>query len=293
MLMEPVLSPEQQSSSSSRGLDFIYIGTPKAGSTWLFEALREHPDARLLASKSSTHFETDNPGPIGDYRKLLTRLDPGGKAGEIAHDAYIYGGTAQRLRDAFPQVKVLACLREPGDFARSMLSWLATHTNLYGSNVAEITAHPHYHAVMDYVGKLAPFYELFAREQVKVVFFDDFAADAVGFYREICAFLGLSSEFRPEVLERVVNPARPPRVAALTHSIFRAGRIERAIGLGGLVEGAKRSKLMEGVLYAQPSSEVDPAIHEAAARTRAAARPRLDELEALIGRPVPPAWRGE
>jgi hypothetical protein len=95
------------------------------------------------------------------------------------------------------------------------------------------------------------------------------------------------------VLERVVNPARPPRVAALTHSIFRAGRIARAIGLGGLVEGAKRSKLMEGVLYAQPSSEVDPAIHEAAARTRAAARPRLDELEALIGRPVPPAWRGE
>jgi hypothetical protein len=43
------------------GPTFIYIGTPKAGSSWLFEAFNENPDIFVHPAKSgkktSQHFE--------------------------------------------------------------------------------------------------------------------------------------------------------------------------------------------------------------------------------------------
>ena len=162
----------------ARDLDFIYVGLPKAGSTWLFEALGEHPDARLLPSKSSKYFESDAPGPISEYRNLLARVEPGGKVGEISHDAYVRTDTAQRLRDNFPDVRILVCLREPGSFVQSMLLWLKTHTNLYGSGPEEIASNAYIRDAMDFAGRLKPFYDLFPADQVKVVFFAEPSAAA-------------------------------------------------------------------------------------------------------------------
>lgn len=280
-----------ESRSITRDLDFIYVGLPKAGSTWLFEALAEHPEARLLPSKTSKYFESDTPAPIGAYRKLLARLEPGGKVGEISHDACFHADTAQRLRDHFPDVRILVCLREPGAFAQSMLLWLGTHTNLYGSGPQEITSNAYIRGAMDFVGRLQPFYELFPAEQIKVLFFDDLVDDAPGFFREICTFIGISPDFEPSILRQIVNPARPPRVTVLTHAVFHMGRVVRALGLGGFVERVKRWSWLEALLYAPPSSAIDPAIREAAEKARRDARPTLEALERLIGRPVPPAWR--
>ena len=41
--------------------NFIYVGAPKSGSTWLFEALKEHPQVYVAPEKSTTYFEEDGP----------------------------------------------------------------------------------------------------------------------------------------------------------------------------------------------------------------------------------------
>jgi hypothetical protein len=274
-----------------RDLDFIYVGLPKAGSTWLFEALREHPGARVLASKSSKFFESDAPGSLADYRKLLARLEPGGLAGEISHDAYMYDNTAPRLHEAFPDVRILACLREPGDFAQSVLTWWTTHTREFGNCPREMVTHSHFRAAVDQLSRLQAFYELFPRERIKVVLFDDLVANPNAFYDEICGFLGLSNEYRPACLSSVVNMARPPRYPLLTRAIYRTGDVVRNAGFGDLVERAKRSPTLDTLLYMPSASPSDPEIVREAEKIRKAARPNLDRLEDLIGRPVPPAWR--
>ncbi len=274
----------------SRELDFIYIGTPKAGSTWLFEALRAHPEARLFPSKASKFFETEKPGSITGYRRQLDRFEEGGKIGEISHDAYLYPHNAKLLREQFPDVKIIACLREPGDFAKSMLLWLQTHTHMFGDDAASMTSHPHLRRAMDFVGQLRPFYDLFPADQIRIVFFEDLKSDPRGFYNDICAHIGISPAFEPEVLQQVVNPARAPRFPAVTHAIFDAGVLVRKAGFGDLVEAAKRFGPLEKLLY-KPRAEIDPAVLESAEAEREKARAIFDPLEQLIGRKLPSRWR--
>lgn len=275
-----------------RDLDFIYVGLPKAGSTWLFDVLREHPDVRMLASKSSKFFETDLPGSLDEYRDLLGQMKPDGKAGEISHDAYMYESTAPRLREAFPSVRILACLREPGDFARSVLTWWTTHTREFGHSPQEMASHPQFRAATDPLARLEPFYRLFPREQIKVMLFDDLVADPDGFYGEICDFLGLSEAYRPAGLTKVVNKARPPRYPLLTRAIYRSGDVFRTAGFGALVERAKRSTALDMLLYAPSSSGrgADREILREVEEVRKAVRPSLRQLERLIDRPIPPTW---
>ncbi len=276
--------------SAQRDLDFIYIGQPKSGSTWLFEALRTHSEVRLLPSKSSKYFETDERLDLRPYRELLSQLPDGGLVGEISHDSYMYTSTAERLYEAFPKVKIIVCLREPGAFAQSVLQWWSTHTKKFGDTPEEMRRHPHFRAAMDYEGGLKRYLDRFPAEQIHVVFFDQLKSDPVGFYASICDFLGVGKEKSAEELTRVVNKARPPRIPSITRTIYEAGDVFRRAGMGNFVEAVKRSETVQTVLYA-PERPVDKAIIEAAAAEREALADRLNELEALLPGPLPLGWR--
>ena len=277
--------------AAHRKLDFIYIGTPKAGSTWLFESLRNHPDVRLFPSKASKFFESETPTPIGEYRRQLDRFAPGGKIGEISHDAYLYPHNAAILREHFPEVRVLVCLREPGDFARSLLQWLQAHTSQYGDGAEAMMAHPRLRAWMDFAGGLRRFYDVFPHEQIKVLFFEEFQADPRRFYEDVCRHIGVTSSCEPEVLRRIVNPARSPRFPLVTHAAFHAGVLTRKLGFGKLVEDAKRWRLLEKILYS-PEATIHPSVLAAARRERDRSRAMFDALETLIGCRLPERWHG-
>lgn len=276
---------------------FIYVGAPKSGSTWLFEALRAHPGVWVVPGKSTSWFECEEPGPDAGYAERFRAAGPGQIAGEIAHDAWMYPRTAARLAAGFPQMRILACLREPGAFARSTLRWWLTHTTRYGATVAEMTAHPWFRASIDYPGRLAPFYDAFPAGQVRVVFQEDLKADASAFLREVLDFLGVDPDVRPAVLDEVVNPARTPRYPALTRTVYAVGGALRGLGLGGMVERAKRAPVLNRALYAADAAPAgadagaEADIERAVAQVRAGMAPRLAALEAMIGRPVPAVWR--
>lgn len=274
-----------------RDLDFIYVGAPKSASTWLFEVLRKHPGAYVLPSKSSGFFETDTAGPVDLYRALLAPAPAMSRVGEIAHDAYLYPGSARRLREAFPQVRIIACLREPGDLAASILKWWATHTRRFGNAVSEMTRHPHFRRQMDYAECLRPFFAEFPAEQIKILFFDDLVNDALRFYGEVCEFIGLDCTFETAKLSTMVNGARSARIPALTKAIYALGGVGRRLGLGTYVERAKRARLLGTLLYSGQAAPAVPEIAQAALRERSLAQSRLASLEQLIGRPVPASWR--
>ena len=271
-------------------LDFIYIGTPKAGSTWLFEALRHHPEVQLFPGKASKYFETDTPRPIAEYEQQLNRFEGSGKIGEISHDAYLYPHNAALLREHNPDLKILVCLREPGDFARSLILWLHAHTRDYSDCAQDMLNHPKIRSWMNYAAGLQPFFAEFPADQIKVLFFEDFKANPAKFYRDVCDHVGISHEWQPASLQAVVNPARAPRFDLLTQIVFKIGVVTRLLGFGGIVEAAKRWKPLEKLLYA-PSKAVEIGQHEAAQAERVLARTSYDQLERTIGVGVPAAWR--
>lgn len=271
-------------------LDFIYIGTPKAGSTWLFEALRHHPEVQLFESKASKYFERDKPAPVDEYYVELANFTGTGKVGEISHDAYLYPHNARLLRQHFPEVKILFCLREPGDFARSLTLWLRTHTREYGDSAIDMLKHAKLRRWMDYANGIAPFLETFPREQIKIAYFDDFKSDPVAFYRDICGHIGVDPNWQPENLREIINPARAPRYEYFTEAVYKVAQFVRAAGFGALVERAKRSPTLEAALY-EPGKTVDIGQNVAALQERARAKGMLDRLELLLDEEVPASWR--
>lgn len=271
--------------------NFIYVGAPKSGSTWLFEALREHPQVFVAPGKSTEYFETEAPGPLAEYLKHFERAGDALAVGEIAHDVFVVPGSAKRIRTLFPQMRILFCLREPGDFAASALRWWTTHTHRYGNTATEMAQSERFITLVDYSARLAPFYEVFPREQIKVVFFEDLRDDPAVFIRSVQEFLGVDAGFRPQLLDKVVNRSHPPRNKLLTHSAFVLGGILRRAGFGGFVERVKHMPIVEKILYDEQSSDFDSEIERIAAGVRIDSRPMLDKLEALIGTPLPDYWR--
>jgi len=271
--------------------NFIYVGAPKSGSSWLFRALSEHPNVFVSREKSTTFFETDELGPLEDY--LAKFADTGGASaiGEIAHDTFLNRKAARRIRAAFPDMRILCCLREPGDFASSAIQWWSAHTAQYGETAAEMLAHERLTRLLDYPGLMAPFFEFFPQAQIKVLFFDELKADPERFLAEILEFLEVEADFRPKVLDQVVNRASRARFRRLTHLAYGTGGALRRLGFGQFVEYTKQRPIVERLLYAPPETDSWATAAVRDAGISAAAQPKLDALEAIIGRPVPPAWR--
>lgn len=270
--------------------NFIYVGAPKSGSTWLFRALQEHPEVFVLPAKSSGYFEAAAPGPLAPYLAQFSEAGAARAVGEISHDVYVVPDAAERIAAAFPDMKILLCLREPGDFAVSVLKWWNTHTESFGVSVAEIERNDHFRRLTDYLPAVARFYQHFPAGQIQVSFFEDLGRDPATFLSDIHRFLDVSTTHRPSVLDTVVNKARPPRNRRLTKFIYAGGGVMRRWGMGTVVERAKTMKLLDAILYRSGEPPANPEFAAAASRVRERVAGDLPALEALIGRPLPREW---
>ena len=64
-------------------LDFLGIGAQKAGTSWIYEALREHPEVRFPGGKEIHFWDTGRPGGIEWYRSVFAESAPNIRQGEM------------------------------------------------------------------------------------------------------------------------------------------------------------------------------------------------------------------
>lgn len=273
------------------GPNFIYVGARKSGSTWIYLALREHPDIFVVPEKSTTFFENNPTGSVEQYLQHYENSGGSKVRGEISQDAYLYPDSAQRLSELFPDIRIIICLREPRDFVRSLLCWLVTHTDRYGKTLEEVARHQHVQEITDYYALIQPYYARFPAEQIKLTFYDDLNSDPGGFLEDIYLFLGAEPSFRPEILSKVVNPTRSPRFKLLTHIAFKINIAMRKVGLGKLVEAIKRLPIVEWLLYKDSAAKMNSEALEIASKIRERMMADFDRIEQLSNTRLPDAWR--
>ncbi|NEO53881.1 MAG: sulfotransferase [Okeania sp. SIO3B5] len=116
--------------------NFLMIGAPKAGTTSLYEYLKQHPQVYLSEIKephffsfegrtqgfndpSRANFIRKKVTKIEDYKKLFEEVKDEVAIGE-ASTSYIYIPEAvERIKKYVPDVKIIAILRNPADRAFS------------------------------------------------------------------------------------------------------------------------------------------------------------------------------
>jgi hypothetical protein len=242
--------------------DFFIVGHPKCGTTALYEMLRRHPQIHMPAGKEPWFFASElhvrtpprpggTPRTLEQYRALFAAARPGQRVGE-ATALYLWSQTAAaRIAAVQPAARIVAILREPASFLRSLhlqfvQSYVETENDLAAALALEserrrgrrIPSHTYwpdallYSEHVRYVEQLRRYREAFAPEQLLVLVYDDFRDDNEATVRRVLRFLDVDEQLAVEPTH--ANPtvrARSQRLHELVHAV--------SVGRGPLSRAAK------------------------------------------------------
>jgi hypothetical protein len=247
--------------SATQMPDFFIVGHAKCGTTALYEMLREHPQIFMPKFKEPWYFSRHNPQDVpasqrtvavtgnkpmseAEYLTLFADALPGQRRGE-ASTSYLWSETAAAaIAAAQPSARIIAILREPASFLRSLHLQLLvnvseTETDFRraialedarreGREIPRYAFWPQsliYSDRVRYVEQLQRYHAVFPREQVLVLIYDDFRADNEGTVRRVLRFLDVDDAWSPPVVE--VHPSfrevRSSHVSELMR-VIRHGR---------------------------------------------------------------------
>lgn len=271
---------------------FLYIGTVKAGSTWLFKALKEHPEIYVPDAKDLKYFDVHY--SRRSFEKYLGYFKGGiGKkaVGELSHDYFTRPLYAERIHCHLPDVKLICCLREPGDLAISSYKYIRMLRREANTTFADFLEG--YFAEMryaDYLDNLRPFFNLFPSENILILFFDELKANPGKFIQRVYEFLGVDSCFIPTVVGQRVLPSSRARFGeGVTQVLYQIVQVMRRLGLENIAGKMKVSPVLNRILFAPDQGKIDipvDVLHDLRMKHQTTYR----ELEKLINRPLPDAW---
>jgi hypothetical protein len=161
------------------------------------------------------------------YELLFTDAKEEQAVGE-ASPSYLYSDYAiQRIKDLIPNSKFIVSLRNPVD--RSYSEYTMALRNGRGPGNLPGAFRPDAYWVQNsfYVDRLTKYFEAFGRERIKVFLFDDLQADAGSVARALFEFLGVNSEFKPNIAYRH-NPGGLPK-SGFYHHAYKALRRNRLV----------------------------------------------------------------
>lgn len=156
--------------------------------------------------------------------------------GEASPQYMFKSGVARRIHDFFPDVKLIAILREP--VARTFSHY--RHSRRYGAvdvpSFADFLDNAlgdgtderarGYRTVVSYsqYGRiLAEYFDIFPREQLRVMFFEDLRRDPQTFMSELFFWLGAHGSVDPGVYRQAHNQGgaiRFPRLGPIARKVF-------------------------------------------------------------------------
>jgi hypothetical protein len=230
--------PEVDARAGSRGPDFIGIGAQRAGTSWIYACLFEHPEL-CLPQKEINFFSRERNWSrgFGWYEAIFGECPGAATVGEFSTSYLTDAETPGRIRERYPSVRLIVSLRNPADRA---------YSNYLNDIVAGIVppsvgfsealgAHPEYIEGGRYAHYLPRYLDLFGPEQLLVSIFDDARREPLAAIQSMYAFLGVDPGFRPALIDRPVGTGRVPRMQWLerrlidTGGAFRRSRFLRPI----------------------------------------------------------------
>ncbi len=253
--------------------DFFIVGAPKSGTTAMATYLGQHPEIFMAQQKDSTFFGSDlnfrhnimHPPDLFRvseevYLSWFTEAEKAKRVGE-ASVWYLYSKRAAQEIKAFnPDADIIVMLRNPVDLLYSLHAQFLYDGNediedfeealsaegdrkrgLRIPRSAYLVEGLYYRDVVRFSEQIKRYLDLFGRQRIKVIIFEDFRERTEEIYRQTLVFLGVSPDFRPDF--KVVNPSReirsrtlqgliaspPPPLEPIGRYLSRIGWVRRAV----------------------------------------------------------------
>lgn len=292
--------------------DFFIVGVFKAGTTALYEYLRQHPQIFMPFHKEPLFFGDDLTRRYGrmtldEYLSLFREARPGQRVGE-ASTWYLYSASAAREIAQFsPAAQILVMLRNPVDVMHAQHGQLLFRAEEELADFAEaLAAEParrrgerlptgpvrienlFYRASVRFAEQLQRYIDVFGRDRVHVILFDDLVADPAAVYRGVLEFLGVDATFQPSF--EVHNENKRIRFERLQAFVFRPpGPLPGAMRRLRRFPLAHRARAALLAINSRPArrSPIDGELRRALIAEFA---PEIERLERMLGRDLS-GWR--
>ena len=205
--------------------NFFIAGAPRCGSTALYQYLSEHPQIFMSEVKELNYFADDFPhvqkinfNSKEDYLKVFAKANESHIAIGEASPFYLFSTVAFTNLMAFdPNAKIIISLRNPIDFVQSFhqlnlsllredvqdlqLAWNLQNERAQGLHIPRSCRQPEliqYGEMGKFGMHVEKLLEIFPRNQVLVLIFEDFIKEPQKTYEEILAFIGVPSDGRTD-----------------------------------------------------------------------------------------------
>ncbi len=201
--------------------NFLMVGAAKCGTTSLFHYLKQHPEVGMLESKEA-HFFVDfrvKVHSLEEYEALFEGFAGRRAVGEAPVRALYDEDALRKMKEVLPGVRVIVILRNPADMAYSLWGHMVRNgERLSFSRALKVEprrmADPgfkercnnwygdyHYFHRGLYSDQVRRCFDLFGRDSVLVLLFDDMRRDPLHTGRGCFEFLGVDPGFEP-VMDR-------------------------------------------------------------------------------------------
>ncbi len=302
--------------------DFFIVGQPKSGTTALYDMLAAHPQIFIPELREPAFFaeelpredhRTKLPASPAEYRSLFADARPEQLIGERSAMYLWSASAARRIAEVQPAARIIAILREPASFLRSLhLQNLQSHyeteadlgaalaledARRRGERIPRRCRRPQTLLYSEYVRsveQLRRYHAVFAPEQVLVLIYDDFRADNEATVRRVLRFVGADEQVpvAPTEANTTVR-VRSQRLDELVHSLAigpRPGRARRE----GVGQGARPPPAAQGALETVQSRVVlappPPVDEELMLRLRRRFKGEVQALSEYLGRDLVSLW---
>jgi hypothetical protein len=312
--------------SHKRAPDFFIVGHHKSGTSALYEMLRRHPqiympdlkEPRFLASDMRSRFRPQrvppHPQTLEEYLALFDAAGPAQRAGEASATYLLSHTAAERIAEVQPRARIIAILREPASFLRSLhLQYVRIHFETEpdlrkamsleaprreGRHVPRRTHLPQllqYSENVHYVDQLSRYRRYFPSEQMLVLIYDDFRNDNAATLRAVLRFLEVDDQHHLEQIEANVTAAtaRSPQLDVLLESVS----VGRGTAAGAVRVAAKalttrrlRHRALAAVRQRMVLAEPPPPDEAFMIELRRRFTPEVRALSEWLGRDLLSLW---
>ncbi len=290
-----------------KGPEFFIVGAPKCGTTAMQEYLRQHPDIFMPDMKEIHHFADDllkHDDPFLDRDRYLS-LFAGAHEHQLIGEASVYHlfsrNAARNIKSFCPNAKIIIILRNPVDMlysrhaqlvyngAEDILDFEASlaaeekrrNGELIPKNI-RIEKKLLHREVVKFAAQVKRYFDMFGRDKVQVIIYDDLRKDTAKVYQETLGFLNVNDSFRPDF--KVINPNKRVRTRTLQHLLKTPPSLMRIAGKLLLPQSC-RNLLLNGLkkLNTQfvPRQPMSPELRR---RLQKEFTPEIKNLSELLGR---------
>lgn len=283
-------------------IDFMLISSGRSGSSWIYECLKEHPQLCLdtRPKEMPLIWEGDN---IEQYFEGLfnncsqSRLTADRqKRGWWARYLQSAQKTAPIIKQNFPDIKLIACLRNP---VERIFSHYLLKKNEGGIDCSfeDFIKDDGLVKVGFYYSQLTTFLKFFCRENMLILLYEDIEKNPLEFIQKIYKFAGVDQNFIPPSIDRKVFPTtksmlflplfskanlEKTAVFLKNHRANALIKILRSVGASSLVYFLLRKNTRD---YSQTTPSAKPAMNlETRKYLQGIYREEIKNLEKLINR---------